>query len=64
MARKKGSASNKGGIRLRGFGHPPRKRKRSTHNPALKATMRKRGKRIVHGYETAARKRKSSRRKK
>ena len=30
-------------------------KKRSTHNPGLKATMRRGGKRLVHGYETKAR---------
>jgi hypothetical protein len=32
------------------------KKKRTTHNPSLKASMRRKGTRIVHGYETARRK--------
>jgi hypothetical protein len=32
-------------------------KKRTSHNPALKLTMRRKGSRLVHGYETAARKR-------
>jgi|WetSurMetagenome_2_1015567.scaffolds.fasta_scaffold1034463_1 hypothetical protein len=31
---------------------------RKTHNPALKLTMRRKGSRLVHGYETASRKKK------
>jgi len=37
------------------------KRKRSTHNPGLKMTMRRKGSRLVHGYETVARKHKKKR---
>lgn len=32
------------------------KKHRTSHNPALKLTMRRKGSRLVHGYETTARK--------
>jgi len=45
----------------------PRKKakakKRTTHNPGLKARMKRSGTRIVHGYETATRKRRTKKRK-
>jgi hypothetical protein len=34
------------------------RKKRSTHNPSLKLTMRRKHTRLVHGYETKSRKRK------
>ena len=40
------------------------KKSRSMHNPALKTRMRRSGTRLVHGYETTSRKRKTTRRKK
>ena len=39
-------------------------KKRTSHNPALKARMKRSGSRIVHGYETAARKKRVTRKRK
>jgi len=35
-----------------------KRKTRTSHNPSLKATMRRSGKRLPHGYETVARKKK------
>ena len=37
------------------------KKSRSTHNPSLKKTMRGKGVRLVHGYETTRRARRKKR---
>lgn len=38
------------------LGKSKRRRTKSTHNPSLKASMKRKGVRLVHGYETKRRK--------
>ena len=37
------------------------KKRRVTHSPSLKASLKRRGKRLAHGYEIVPRKKKSAR---